>query len=716
MAWYDDAWAYRVKLTIASSQVDADLTDFPVYVDLSDLPSTFFDNVQSDGGDIRVTKSDETTEVARQVVDIDTVGDTGQLHFEANGTLSSSSDTDFYIYYGNPGASEYAADATYGSENVWDANYLGVWHLEEDPSGTAPQLLDSTSNGLDLTTAGTMTGGDSVAAVIENGIDFDGSNDDARSSSNTGLTNTDSRTVSCWAKLTATAADADPVTGSGATGGGNMFNIVTGVGGNGYWSVRTGTSGGSGNDLSSTSSSSSDVSSFVFLVAKYNGTTLKLRRNDAEIATGSRTLTTSDGLFRLAEGPQATRNPPVVIDEVRLSDSHRSDEWNDAEYVNQNTPGTFYTVASEEEADIDWYDTSWLKRIKITVNSDEVDADLTDFPVYVDLSELDSTFFDDVKSDGGDIRMTKADGTTEVAREVVAIDTVGDTGELHFIASGTLSSAQGTSFYIYYKNSGASEPAEDSTYGAENAWTTYAGIWHMQEDPSGSAPQILDSTSNDNDGTSNGSMTSGDSVAGKLAGNALDFDGTNDYINCDVNATLDVGSGDFTYSSWFKLNNTGNNWFGGSGSAGAGGKRYGLTVFNGEAYVIIDDNTTQQLAKSGTTGVYDDNLWHHCAGVRDGTDLKLYVDGTLAATTAIGAYGSLDDADGMALGVLDLSSPTNYMQGVLDEERVSVGTAMSADWLSTEFNNQASPATFFSMGSPEDVPTSDNAIFFGCNF
>ena len=37
MAWYDNDWGYRVKVTVASAEVDATLTDFPVYVDLSDL-------------------------------------------------------------------------------------------------------------------------------------------------------------------------------------------------------------------------------------------------------------------------------------------------------------------------------------------------------------------------------------------------------------------------------------------------------------------------------------------------------------------------------------------------------------------------------------------------------------------------------------------------------------------------------------------------------
>jgi hypothetical protein len=38
----------------------------------------------------------------------------------------------------------------------------------------------------------------------------------------------------------------------------------------------------------------------------------------------------------------------------------------------------------------------------------------------------------------------------------------------------------------------------------------------MAEDPSGTAPQVIDSTSNSNDGTSAGSMTSGDLVDGEI--------------------------------------------------------------------------------------------------------------------------------------------------------------------------------------------------------
>jgi hypothetical protein len=89
----------------------------------------------------------------------------------------------------------------------------------------------------------------------------------------------------------------------------------------------------------------------------------------------------------------------------------------------------------------------------------------------------------------------------------------------------TVSSSADTVFYMYYGNASATNQ-QDPT----NVWdTNFKSVWHLQQDPSGAAPQMLDSTSINNDGTSNGSMTTGDQVAGK-AGGSLDLDGSGDFI------------------------------------------------------------------------------------------------------------------------------------------------------------------------------------------
>jgi hypothetical protein len=56
------------NIVIDHTKVAADLTDFTVSVDLNDLPDEFWNTVAEGGGDIRVFKSDGTTELPRDVV------------------------------------------------------------------------------------------------------------------------------------------------------------------------------------------------------------------------------------------------------------------------------------------------------------------------------------------------------------------------------------------------------------------------------------------------------------------------------------------------------------------------------------------------------------------------------------------------------------------------------------------------------------------------
>ena len=76
------------------------------------------------------------------------------------------------------------------------------------------------------------------------------------------------------------------------------------------------------------------------------------------------------------------------------------------------------------------------------------------------------------------------------------------------------------------------------------------GYWNFDQNPGGAPPQLTDQTATGNDGTSGGSMTAGDEVAGIL-GNAWDFDGTDDYVDFDADAAYIFPDG-MTISMWFK--------------------------------------------------------------------------------------------------------------------------------------------------------------------
>ena len=176
MPWYDPDWDYRVKITTDPTAIPSNQTDFPVHVDLAQLGSghAFWGNVKSDGGDLRATKSDGTTEVAMELVFIDTTAKTGVVYFTSDGTLDSVTADDFYLYYGNAAVSLPAATATYGSQNVWDSNFNCVHHM----SGAAyTDLDDSTSNGNDVSAEGGNPMYDQSGPGGQRAVDFDGTGD-----------------------------------------------------------------------------------------------------------------------------------------------------------------------------------------------------------------------------------------------------------------------------------------------------------------------------------------------------------------------------------------------------------------------------------------------------------------------------------------------------------------------------------------------------------
>jgi Domain of unknown function (DUF2341)/Concanavalin A-like lectin/glucanases superfamily len=163
-AWYDTNWRFRKQITIDFNQVDANLTNFPVLINLA-TDAELSAAAQADGDDILFTSSDETTKIPHEIEFFDP--GTGELVAWVNvPSVSASVDTDIYVYYGN---------AAVGSQqdvlNVWDANYVQVMHLKESPNGTLDEMNDSTGTGNHGQTFG-MGAANSVDSIAHKGLNF----------------------------------------------------------------------------------------------------------------------------------------------------------------------------------------------------------------------------------------------------------------------------------------------------------------------------------------------------------------------------------------------------------------------------------------------------------------------------------------------------------------------------------------------------------------
>ena len=134
--WWDADYNYRINFTIDHTRVDSQLTDFPVLVKLNS--SNFnFSGARSDGHDIRFLDSNENTlNFARARHD----SNNQVAEYWVNmTTISNTQATTFYLYYGNSEAADVSSP-----ENVWDNDYVGVFHMNDV---TSSSISDSSSRG-----------------------------------------------------------------------------------------------------------------------------------------------------------------------------------------------------------------------------------------------------------------------------------------------------------------------------------------------------------------------------------------------------------------------------------------------------------------------------------------------------------------------------------------------------------------------------------------
>ncbi|MFC1587670.1 DUF2341 domain-containing protein [Planctomycetota bacterium] len=369
-------------------------------------------------------------------------------------------------------------------------------------------------------------------------------------------------------------------------------------------------------------------------------------------------------------------------------------------------------------AEAAWFGVSgWKYRKKITIDSGKIpdtDAtDLTDFPVLINTTDLDWRHTAQGgrvgNADGTDILFTLSDGSTKLSHEIEKYDP--NTGALvAWVKIPTLVDNVDTDIYIYYGNTGAADQQNVLDVWSNN----YRAVWHLKENPAVAGVNgIRDSTVNANHGTDNGGMDANDQVAGP-GGTALEFDGDDDFIELGAIVSehpLRLNGSDVTISAWIYHQNAGDDWErvvdksdGGNGTNG-----YAFFVHPNDRNVWITVNTQRYTSSNS---IYNFNEWTHITGVITATDYFIYVNGTEDLGAAFqgvdGPVQPTDTSTNMRLGSWNHSTAREY-KGCIDEVHIS-NEARPADWILTEFNNQNSPETFYSVGTeqPEVTAWYDN--------
>jgi len=147
----------------------------------------------------------------------------------------------------------------------------------------------------------------------------------------------------------------------------------------------------------------------------------------------------------------------------------------------------------------------------------------------------------------------------------------------------------------------------------------------------------FDNNASDSAGGNSGTLQGNPTYAAGNSGQAIELDG-DDCVDLGNPPSLDFSTGDWTITAWIKTtqSGTGDENKGSiyaKGGDQTDGIRYTLgvgEVTSGLITLTTDDNVTKAQA-TGSTAVNDD-LWHHVAGIKSGTQLLVYVDGALDGT------------------------------------------------------------------------------------
>ncbi|OGM91327.1 hypothetical protein A2755_02960 [Candidatus Wolfebacteria bacterium RIFCSPHIGHO2_01_FULL_48_22] len=320
--WWNESWQNRVKIVFDTTQTapTEDLVNFPYFVRAS---GEF-------GSDIRFLDSDNQTLLPYE---IETQTNTETLAWIKAPQIDHNSTADhIWMYYGNSDAADAQQPAA-----VWNENYLGVWHMSQDPSAT---MEDSTDNGMDALSGGAMASGQQIDGVLGGSIDFDGVDDVLQTQNTSALDASHQITLETWVRLQNWPDDASVFMwrDNTAVGSKRIFQLYQGFGGGGNirWYLRD------AGDIDHILVSDEEISlgSWYQIAAVYDGDAMKFYINgskDQNEVVESFAIQT--GNVRLALGAASDENnggfyANAALDESRISNIARSAEWIAFEYCN----------------------------------------------------------------------------------------------------------------------------------------------------------------------------------------------------------------------------------------------------------------------------------------------------------------------------------------------------------------------------------------------
>lgn len=241
-----------------------------------------------------------------------------------------------------------------------------------------------------------------------------------------------------------------------------------------------------------------------------------------------------------------------------------------------------------------------------------------------------------------------------------------------------VSSSIDTTLYLYYDatvSGNTTYVGDTGDAAAQNVWDNdFIAVWHMSQNPG--INNLLESTSNGFDGSFQGSMDSNDLING-IPGKALEFDGNDDRITISDDPTLSFGDGSnddpITIDAIINIDDN-NSDYSIISKYGSSDREYFIRCLNSARldWEVWDNSRTGYMKRevSGTT----ETGWHYTCCTYDGSgnvsNLKMYWDLTeITGGTNSSSYTAMENKN----ADLEIGSLINagHMKGKIGEIRIS---------------------------------------------
>ncbi|SNZ05679.1 Carboxypeptidase regulatory-like domain-containing protein [Natronoarchaeum philippinense] len=194
-------------------------------------------------------------------------------------------------------------------------------------------------------------------------------------------------------------------------------------------------------------------------------------------------------------------------------------------------------------------------------------------------------------------------------------------------------------------------------YGTEESGLV--GYWPLDD---AGAAGVSDVSGSGNDGSQSGGLGN---ASGLFGTSAYDFDGSDDAVTVPHDESIEMSDEDaVTVSAWVKKDAAQSGWV---AIAQKSDQSYNLQFENGNQPTFTIYDGDWNIVNSGVS--LSNDQWHHVVGTYDGSEARIYVNGTLKGTQAVS--GTLANASGSPLGIGEnLATGGRNLDGTIDELRL----------------------------------------------